>query len=95
VLFQFTQREIIMRNPVYPHMLPDILRGLSSGPAVESDCRDTLGFTGLEAVSVLRSLMPRLPATTCSRLPESSRETAPGRGCSGSSSRSYPLAHLF
>ena len=53
VLFQSTQREIMMRNPVYPHMLLDTLRGLFGDPAVESDCRDTLGFTGLEAVNVL------------------------------------------
>ncbi len=53
VLFQSTQREIMMRNPVYPHMLLDTLRGLFGDPAVESDCRDTLGFTGLEAVKVL------------------------------------------
>lgn len=53
VLFQSTQREIMMRNPVYPHMLLDTLRGLFGDPAVESDCRDTLGFTGLEAVNIL------------------------------------------
>jgi hypothetical protein len=53
VLFQSTQREIMTRNPVYPHMLLDTLRGLFSDPAVESDCRDVLGFTGVEAVNVL------------------------------------------
>jgi hypothetical protein len=53
VLFQSTQREIMMRNPVYPHMLLDTLCGLFGDPAVESDCRDVLGFTGLEAVNVL------------------------------------------
>jgi hypothetical protein len=53
VLFQSTQREIMMRNPVYPHMLLDTLRGLFGDAAVESDCRDVLGFTGLEAVNVL------------------------------------------
>ena len=55
VAFQSTQREIMLRNPVYPHMLLDTLRGLFDDAAVESDCRDVLGFSCLEAVNVLEA----------------------------------------
>jgi len=55
VLFLSTQREIMLRNPVYPHMLLDTLRGLFDDAAVGSDCRDILGFSGLEAVNVLEA----------------------------------------
>ena len=56
VVFFSVQREINMRNPVYPHMLLDTLRGLLGDPAVNDDCRATLGFTGLEAVNVMNAV---------------------------------------
>ncbi|MEJ7744279.1 MAG: hypothetical protein WKF73_18120 [Nocardioidaceae bacterium] len=48
VLFQSTQREVMLRNPMYPHMLLDTLRGLFSDSDVDSDCRAVLGFSGIE-----------------------------------------------
>lgn len=62
ILFHSVQREITLRNPVYPHMLLDTLRGLFGDPAVNEDCRATLGFTGLEAVNVMEAA--RLLSTT-------------------------------
>jgi hypothetical protein len=56
ILFHSVQREITLRNPVYPHMLLDTLRGLFGEPAVNEDCRATLGFTGLEAVNVMEAV---------------------------------------
>ncbi len=51
--FYSRQREITLRNPVYPHMLLDTLRGLFGDSSVHDDCQATLGFTGLEAVNVM------------------------------------------
>ncbi|HZM77269.1 MAG TPA: hypothetical protein VFC19_16165 [Candidatus Limnocylindrales bacterium] len=56
VLFSSIQREILLRNPVYPHMLLDSLRGIFNDPAVDDDCRAALGFTGLEAVNVMEAV---------------------------------------
>lgn len=56
IVFRSIQREIILRNPVYPHMLLDTLRGLFGDPTVNDDCRATLGFTGLEAVNVMEAV---------------------------------------
>jgi hypothetical protein len=50
ILYHSVQREITLRNPVYPHMLLDTLRGLFSDPTVNEDRRAAVGFTGLEAV---------------------------------------------
>lgn len=56
ILFHSVQREITLRNPVYPHMLLDTLRGLFGDPTVNDDCQVTLGFTGLEAVNVMEAV---------------------------------------
>jgi hypothetical protein len=56
ILFHSVQREISLRNPVYPHMLLDTLRGLFGDSAVNNDCRTALGFTGLEAVNVMEAV---------------------------------------
>jgi hypothetical protein len=56
ILFYSVQREISLRNPVYPHMLLDTLRGLFGDPAVNDDCRAVFGFTGLEAVNVMEAV---------------------------------------
>jgi hypothetical protein len=56
ILFYSIQREISLRNPVYPHMLLDTLRGLFSDPKVNEDCNAAMGFTGLEAVNVMEAL---------------------------------------
>jgi hypothetical protein len=56
ILFFSIQREVILRNPVYPHMLLDTLRGLFGDPAVNEDCKAVTGFTGLEAVNVMEAL---------------------------------------
>jgi hypothetical protein len=56
ILFYSIQREISLRNLVYPHMLLDTLRGLFSDQAVNEDCKAAMGFTGLEAVNVMESL---------------------------------------
>ena len=50
------QREIAMRNPVYPHMLLDSLRELFNDPEVATDCMHTFGFTGLQAVEVMEAV---------------------------------------
>lgn len=55
ILFHSVQREITLRNPVYPHMLLDTLHGLFGDPAVNHACRAILGFTGLEAVDVMEA----------------------------------------
>ncbi|MEV0430403.1 hypothetical protein [Micromonospora sp. NPDC050495] len=78
ILFHSVQREITLRNPVYPHMLLDTLRGLFGDPAVNDDCRVTLGFTGLEAVNVMeavRSLSIRELAKRFSRM-EAARDAS-------------------
>lgn len=56
ILFYSVQREITLRNAVYPHMLLDTLRGLFGNSAVNDDCRAALGFTGLEAVNVMEAV---------------------------------------
>jgi hypothetical protein len=56
ILFYSVQREITLRNPVYPHMLLDTLRGLLGDRAVNDDCRTALGFTCLEAVNVMEAV---------------------------------------
>lgn len=56
VLFHSIEREISLRNPVYPHMLLDTLRGLFGDQAVNEDCKAAMGFTGLEAVNVMEAL---------------------------------------
>jgi len=56
IVFYSVQREVTLRNPVYPHMLLDTLRGLFSDPAVDVDGRLVLGFTGLEAVNVMEAV---------------------------------------
>jgi hypothetical protein len=53
------QREINMRNAVYPHMLLETLRGLFSDSAVNADCRAALGFSGAEAVEVMEAVRAR------------------------------------
>ncbi|MEV6522635.1 hypothetical protein AB0M43_11875 [Longispora sp. NPDC051575] len=56
MLVYSVQREIYLRNPVYPHMLLDTLRGLFGSAAVNHDCQAVLGFTGLEAVNVMEAV---------------------------------------
>ncbi|QKV74245.1 hypothetical protein [Amycolatopsis sp. Hca4] len=56
VLFRSVQREVNLRNPVYPHMLLDTLLGLFGDEKVNDVCREVLGFTGLEAVHVMEAV---------------------------------------
>jgi hypothetical protein len=56
IRFYSVQREIMLRNPVYPFMLLDTLRGLFGNDAVNDDCRSVLGFSGEEAVTVMEEL---------------------------------------
>lgn len=56
VVFRSVQREVNLRNPVYPHMLLDTLLGLFGDDKVNDACRDVLGFTGLEAVRVMEEV---------------------------------------
>jgi hypothetical protein len=56
ILFHSVQREITLRNPVYPHMLLDTLCGLFGDPTVNGDCQAALGFTGLEVVNVMEAV---------------------------------------
>jgi hypothetical protein len=44
IVFHSVQREITLRNPVYPHMLLDTLRGLFDDATVNDDCRAVMGF---------------------------------------------------
>ncbi len=55
VLFASVQREIRVRNPIYPQMLVETLRGLFSDPEVNRDCQAVIGCTGLEVVSVMEA----------------------------------------
>lgn len=56
ILFHSIEREINLRNPVYPHMLLDTLHGLFGDPAVNEDCEAAMGFTGLEALNVMEAV---------------------------------------
>jgi hypothetical protein len=56
ILFYSIQREISLRNPVYPHMLLDTLRGLFGDREVNEDCIAAMGFAGIEAVNVMEAL---------------------------------------
>ena len=56
VVMRSVQREISLRNPVYPHMLLDTLRLLFDDPSVEEDCQAVLGFSGVQAVEVMESV---------------------------------------
>jgi hypothetical protein len=56
IVFYSVQREIHLRNAVYPHMLLDTLRGLFTEPAVMEDCRAVLGFTGEQAVDIVHAV---------------------------------------
>jgi hypothetical protein len=56
ILFFSIQREISLRNPVYPHMLLDTLHGLFGDPIVNGDCTAAMGFAGIEAVNVMEAL---------------------------------------
>jgi hypothetical protein len=60
ILFYSIQREISLRNPVYPHMLLDTLRGLFGDPEVNEDCNTAMGFTGIQAVNVMEALRSRV-----------------------------------
>jgi len=55
IVFRSVQREISLRNPVYPHMLMETLRALFEADDVLQACRDVLGFTGLEAIAVMEA----------------------------------------
>ncbi len=55
VMIASVEREIMVRNPVYPHMLLDTLRGLLDDAAVDQDCLATLGFTGSDALRVIEA----------------------------------------
>ncbi|MFG3056668.1 hypothetical protein ACGFZP_37730 [Kitasatospora sp. NPDC048239] len=48
-------REVTVRNSIYPHMLRDTLQQLFTDPRVEQDCREVLGFTTGEAITVLEA----------------------------------------
>lgn len=56
VVFRSVQREVNLRNPVYPHMLLDTLLGLFGDAKVNDVCSEVLGFTGLEAVRVMEAV---------------------------------------
>ena len=56
MVFRSVQREISLRNPVYPHMLLETLRALFGDGALNEDCRAVLGFTGFEAVNVMEAV---------------------------------------
>ncbi|MEC3975801.1 hypothetical protein [Amycolatopsis sp. H20-H5] len=56
VVFRSVQREVNLRNPVYPHMLLDTLLGLFDDAKVNEACSEVLGFTGLEAVRVMEAV---------------------------------------
>src|SRR5439155_5916203 len=43
IVFRSVQREIALRNPVYPHMLLETARALFGEGAVHDDCRAVLG----------------------------------------------------
>ena len=56
LVFLTVQREILLRNPVYPHMLLDTLRKIFADDQVNQDCQDALGFRGSEAVEVMEAV---------------------------------------
>lgn len=53
LVFRTVQREILLRNPVYPDMLIETLRKLFDDPGVDADCRSAMGFTATEALEVM------------------------------------------
>ncbi|MGW7493163.1 hypothetical protein ACWGKA_02445 [Streptomyces luteogriseus] len=53
--FASVMREVTLRNVAYPHMVLDTLQALFSDPSIERICRDALGFSAAEAVSVLEA----------------------------------------
>lgn len=79
ILFHSVHREIMLRNPVYPHMLLDTLRGLFGDPAVNADCQAALGFTGLEAVNIMQAVRSLSTAQLAERFArmESARDASP------------------
>ena len=56
LVFLTVQREILLRNPVYPHMLLDTLRRIVADDQVNQDCQDVFGFRGSEAVEVMEAV---------------------------------------
>lgn len=68
IVFRSVQREISLRNPVYPHMLLDTLRALFGNETVNEDCRAVLGFTGAEAVEVMEAVRTLANAALAERL---------------------------
>jgi hypothetical protein len=53
LVFRTVQREILLRNPVYPDMLIETLRNLFDDSGVDADCRTAMGFTATEALEVM------------------------------------------
>lgn len=51
--FRTLQREISLRNPIYPHMLLQTLRTVFDDDAVSQDTREVLGFAACDALDVL------------------------------------------
>jgi hypothetical protein len=55
--FRAALKEVHLRMPTYPHMMEDSLTELFADPDLESECRKSLGFTGLEAIDVLKAIV--------------------------------------
>ncbi|MFE3317562.1 hypothetical protein [Nocardia sp. NPDC059195] len=86
IVFLSVQREITLRNPIYPHMLLDTLRGLFADATVADDCRETLGFTGLQAVDIMEAAR----TVTMTKLEERFERMAAARDASLPIVRSMP-----
>jgi hypothetical protein len=61
LVFYSVQREIHLRNAVYPEMLLDTLRGIFQDPSTESDCRTALGFPGRQAIDIMEAARQSAP----------------------------------
>ena len=55
--FRAALKEVHLRMPTYPHMMEESLSELFADPDLERECRKSLGFTGLEAIEVLKAII--------------------------------------
>ena len=54
--FRAALKEVHLRMPTYPHMMEESLTELFTDPDLDRECRKSLGFTGSEAIEVLKEI---------------------------------------
>ncbi|GAA2275563.1 hypothetical protein GCM10009853_032110 [Glycomyces scopariae] len=53
IVGRLVQRELMLRNMSYPHMLKNTLAGLFAEAAVNADCATALGYTAQDALTIM------------------------------------------